>query len=363
MSTKFKYKYWKFSNNKHIREGSYGKIYYGVIYTSSKNFECVIKLIDINFIKENCGTNCDVIKNELLMEARNMVKCANKNVVKVYDYYCINKVLPKNFYDCSKEHSNKHNISSIFFWCCNNSVVATNEEYKLGVIIMEKCDDDNLFDLLLNKDNPISIPRRLDYIEQIASGLSHIHKSGFVHRDVKPENMFLKNGIIKIGDFGVSKLVGDKRESLRSSKEFSSKRKKKNRDKKSLSIVGSASFLAPEVVSQIISTKFNIKQQCEYVNWKQCDVYSFGILSWMILTRKTPHDIKTYIGEDCIRVNILFNELYLKNIRPNLKYLPKSTPIKIIDLIKNCWNKQPNRRPQSWSKILEIIKESKNLYD
>ena len=45
-------------------------------------------------------------------------------------------------------------------------------------------------------------------IKQICIGIKEIHNKNIIHRDLKPENIFInENNVIKIGDFGISKLL------------------------------------------------------------------------------------------------------------------------------------------------------------
>ena len=43
------------------------------------------------------------------------------------------------------------------------------------------------------------------YIHQILSGLAHMHKNGFFHRDMKPENLLLYNNVAKVCDLGLAR--------------------------------------------------------------------------------------------------------------------------------------------------------------
>ncbi len=60
----------------------------------------------------------------------------------------------------------------------------------------------------LTRTHPLSITRALHYLEQVCSGLSHAHKCGVIHRDIKPQNLLLTadKEVVKIADFGVARL-------------------------------------------------------------------------------------------------------------------------------------------------------------
>ncbi|CDP03520.1 unnamed protein product [Coffea canephora] len=77
------------------------------------------------------------------------------------------------------------------------------EDEKL-YIQMELCDHS----LSLNKfSNLITEAEVLEAMHQIAKALQFIHERGIAHLDVKPDNVYVKNGIYKLGDFGCATLL------------------------------------------------------------------------------------------------------------------------------------------------------------
>ncbi|PON96612.1 Serine/threonine protein kinase [Trema orientale] len=70
-------------------------------------------------------------------------------------------------------------------------------------IQMELCDHS----LSINRSSQVFSDREiLEALYQIAKALQFIHEKGIVHLDVKPDNIYVKNGVYKLGDFGCSTL-------------------------------------------------------------------------------------------------------------------------------------------------------------
>lgn len=84
------------------------------------------------------------------------------------------------------------------------------------LVVFEFCEGGNLFDLLHNGDDDIelSLPQKLKILLDIAKGLTYLHASNIVHRDLKSLNLLLTERIedehdkpiIKIADFGMAKI-------------------------------------------------------------------------------------------------------------------------------------------------------------
>ena len=77
-------------------------------------------------------------------------------------------------------------------------------------IQMELYKDGTLQEYLRNKERKVKPEIAFSIVKEMFNGLNFLHSQSVVHRDLKPANIFLdhKEKIIKIGDFGLSVLVG-----------------------------------------------------------------------------------------------------------------------------------------------------------
>ncbi len=87
------------------------------------------------------------------------------------------------------------------------TIYDAGEEHDLAYIAMEFLEGEDL-EKYTRKDNLLPMRKVIDYVADIADGLDYAHQKGIVHRDIKPANvMLLKNGSIKITDFGIARIT------------------------------------------------------------------------------------------------------------------------------------------------------------
>ena len=74
-------------------------------------------------------------------------------------------------------------------------------------IVMEYCDSGDLSDLIRHFQRTTVCESKVSfYLAQICLGLRYIHSRDVIHRDLKPQNVFLRvDGMVKIGDFGLAR--------------------------------------------------------------------------------------------------------------------------------------------------------------
>lgn len=80
---------------------------------------------------------------------------------------------------------------------CHEVLKSANNCY----IITELCEQGNL-ETFLKQKKRLSEEELWPYVRDIYEGLRYLAKEGIVHRDLKISNLFMKNGVVKIADFG-----------------------------------------------------------------------------------------------------------------------------------------------------------------
>lgn len=147
-------------------------------------------------------------------------------------------------------------------------------------LVMEYLPGGDLMNMLIKKDI-FSIEEARFYIAQTILAVEYVHTLGYVHRDIKPDNILLdKDGHIKLTDFGLCTSMGgsDNGASSPKTKEPTYQETlanyKKNR-KKMHSLVGTPDYIAPEV--------FNKAGYTEIVDW-----WSVGAILFEMLVGYAP---------------------------------------------------------------------------
>ena len=105
---------------------------------------------------------------------------------------------------------------------------------KHGVLMMdiELLDGETLAERM-KRDAPLAVADVLTWVEQAARGVGAAHKMGVLHRDLKPDNLFLTKSGVKVLDFGIAKAVEDAERTSALTKEGH--------------VAGTAAYMAPEV--------------------------------------------------------------------------------------------------------------------
>ncbi|KAA6376783.1 MAG: putative NEK protein kinase [Streblomastix strix] len=132
---------------------------------------------------------------------------------------------------------------------------------------MEYCQNGDLqkyIDKMRQENKIINENNFFDFAAQIASGLSLIHGRKIIHRDLKPANIFLSGqGRLKIGDFGLSKVIDEK--------DYAH------------TVAGTRSYLSPEILNKWSYTE-------------KVDMWSFGICLYILAELTHPFDTKNEIS-------------------------------------------------------------------
>ena len=172
----------------------------------------------------------------------------------------------------------------------------------------------------MRQDTPLSFAESLDVMLQVASGLAAAHDKSIVHRDMKPENVFLgqKYGrpLVKILDFGIAKVSGAE-------------------GNKSLTrtgtIFGTPHYMSPE---QALGKTLD----------HRADIYSVGVIMYELFTGKVPFEAESFMG-------ILTKHITTQPMPPRQAAPDKQIPEAIEAVILRALAKEAEDRYQSMAEL------------
>ncbi|XP_028677922.1 serine/threonine-protein kinase Nek9 [Erpetoichthys calabaricus] len=181
------------------------------------------------------------------------------------------------------------------------------------LIELEYCNGGNLYDKIIQQKGKL-IPQEtvIWYLYQIASAVAHIHKAGIIHRDIKTLNIFLtKTNLIKLGDYGLAKQLNSQYPMAET-------------------CVGTPYYMSPELCQGV---KYSFKS----------DIWALGCVIFELLTLTRTFDATNPLN------------LCVKIVQGNraMEMDSKVFSEEIINLVHDCLNQDPDKRPTA-EQILEL---------
>ena len=196
------------------------------------------------------------------------------------------------------------------------SVYDVSHSEDVEYIVMELIEGVTLMQYM-KKKGALGWKEALHFAVQISKALEHAHEKGIVHRDIKPQNiMILKDGTIKVADFGIAALESAQ-------------------EKKSDQTVGSVHYIAPE------------QARGEQPD-PRSDIYSLGVVMYEMLTGKMPYDGDT--AEQVARKHIVGNAVPPQELNPDI-------PEELAEITLKAMSADMETRYQTASELLGDLEE------
>jgi beta-lactam-binding protein with PASTA domain/tRNA A-37 threonylcarbamoyl transferase component Bud32 len=191
------------------------------------------------------------------------------------------------------------NIVPVFDW---------GEDSGTYFIVMELVEGTSLADMLRGGAT-ISPARSAQIVAQVAAALGYAHRSGVVHRDVKPGNILItRDGQVKVTDFGIAQAVSSEDHLAEAG-----------------SVMGTATYFSPEQASG------------EAVDGRS-DVYALGVVLYEMLVGRPP-----FVGDTPVEVS----SQHVNAAVPSMSKFSDSVPRDLEAIVMEALRKSPDQRYQT----------------
>ncbi|MBN8248667.1 MAG: serine/threonine protein kinase [Verrucomicrobia bacterium] len=185
-------------------------------------------------------------------------------------------------------------------------------------LVLEYVEGSNL-KLLLNAGDPVLTENIAQVLLDFASALEVVHDRGFMHLDVKPENVLLsRNGSLRLVDFDLAQPIP-------------------NPPRKMDKLSGTPAYMAPEQL---------LRQPVDH----RADLWAFGVSAYELLTLKKP-----FPGENADEV--LRRQLDRKEFVPP-REINGDIPAELQRIILRCLEREPDRRYPITSVLVHELKQA-----
>lgn len=165
----------------------------------------------------------------------------------------------------------------------------------------------------------VPVPVALWIIRQAAHGLDALYRSGWMHGDIKPSNLFISpEGHVTLIDLGFAR------------------RPEETGSVVNRCVVGTASYIAPEMITSALRADI------------RSDLYGLGAILYELLAGRPP-----FVARSLAEIATQHRQarpLGLGTLRPDL-------PIELVRLTHQLLSKDPLRRPQTPGELIERISE------
>ncbi len=176
---------------------------------------------------------------------------------------------------------------------------------------------------VMTDEGPLTPRAALDIFDPILQALDAAHSAGLIHRDVKPENVILReDGVVKVADFGLARAVTTATTTNASGV-----------------LLGTVAYLSPEQVERGIADA-------------RSDVYAVGLVLYEMLTGRKAFDGDTPI-------HVAYQHVHGSVPVPSDRV--PSVPQELDQLVALATARDPDKRPASAGDYLAEVRRSRSL--